>query len=54
MPAALWGLGGRDGGRPVPSEEAMSALADAAGADLARESRRARLRARLALASAQD
>ena len=48
-PAALWGLGGREGGRPVPSEEAMRALADAAAqADLAEEGRRAALRARLA------
>jgi anti-sigma regulatory factor (Ser/Thr protein kinase) len=48
-PAALWGLGGRDGGRPVPSEEVMRALADAARADLAQESRRGALRARLAV-----
>ena len=47
MPAALWGLGGREGGRPVPSEEAMRALADAAQADLAQEGQRAALRARL-------
>jgi hypothetical protein len=47
-PAALWGLGGRDGGRPVPSEDVMRALADAARTDLARETRRAELRARLA------
>ena len=50
MPAALWGLGGRDGGRPVPSEEVMRALADAARTDLAQETQRALLRARLALA----
>jgi anti-sigma regulatory factor (Ser/Thr protein kinase) len=50
IPAALWGLGGRDGGRPVPSEEVMRALADAARADLAQETERAVLRARLALA----
>jgi serine/threonine-protein kinase RsbW len=49
-PAALWGLGGRDGGRPVPSENVMSALADAARADLAQKPQRAALRARLALA----
>jgi anti-sigma regulatory factor (Ser/Thr protein kinase) len=49
-PAALWGLGGRDGGRPVPSEEVMRALADAARTDLAQETERAVLRARLALA----
>ena len=50
MPAALWGFGGREGGRPVPSEEVRRALAGAARADLAQESRRAELRARLALA----
>ena len=48
MPAALWGLGGRDGGRPVPSDEVMRGLAEAARADLAQESQRALLRARLA------
>jgi hypothetical protein len=47
-PAALWGLGGRDGGRPIPSEKVMRALADAARADLAQETQRAVLRARLA------
>lgn len=47
QPAALWGLGGREGGRPVPSEEVMSALAGAARTDLAEESERAALRARL-------
>jgi serine/threonine-protein kinase RsbW len=49
-PAALWGLGGRDGGRPVPSEGVMRALADAARADLTEETQRAALRARLARA----
>ena len=48
-PAALWGLGGREGGRPVPTEAVMRALADAARADLAQERQRGRLRARLAL-----
>jgi Histidine kinase-like ATPase domain len=48
-PAALWGLGGRDGGRPVPSDSALRALEDAGRGDLAQESRRAVLRARLAL-----
>jgi hypothetical protein len=47
-PAALWGLGGREGGRPVPSEPVLRALADAARADLAQEAERAALRARLA------
>jgi anti-sigma regulatory factor (Ser/Thr protein kinase) len=46
-PVALWGLGGRDGGRPVPSEEVMRALAEAGRADLAQEAQRAALRARL-------
>ena len=49
MPAALWGLGGRDGGRPVPSERVMGALTDAARADLSQEAQRGVLRARLAL-----
>jgi serine/threonine-protein kinase RsbW len=48
-PAALWGLGGRDGGRPVPSDAVLRALGEAARADLAQESQRAVLRARLAL-----
>src|SRR4051794_24356655 len=47
MPAALWGLGGRDGGRPVPTEDVMRALADGARTDLAQEAQRALLRARL-------
>jgi len=49
-PAALWGLGGRDGGRPVPSDAVIRALVDAGGSDLAQEGQRAVLRARLALA----
>lgn len=48
LPTALWGLGGRDGGRPVPSDEVMRALGEAARADLAQESQRAVLHARLA------
>jgi anti-sigma regulatory factor (Ser/Thr protein kinase) len=48
-PAALWGLGGRDGGRPVPSEAVLHALGEAARADLAQEPPRAALRARLAI-----
>jgi len=48
-PAALWGLGGRDGGRSVPSGAVVRALVEAARADLAEESQRAVLRARLAL-----
>lgn len=46
--AALWGLGGREGGRPVPSETVLAVLAGAARADLARETERAALRERLA------
>ena len=48
-PMALWGFGGREGGRPVPSEEVLRALADAGRTDLTQESQRAALRARLAL-----
>jgi serine/threonine-protein kinase RsbW len=48
-PAALWGLGGREAGRPVPSARVMRVLADAARADLAQEAQRGVLRARLAL-----
>ncbi len=47
-PAALWGLGGRLGGRSVPSEKVIHILADAAGGDLAQPAGRALLRARLA------
>jgi anti-sigma regulatory factor (Ser/Thr protein kinase) len=46
-PQALWGLGGREGGHPVPSPDVLRALADASRTDLARESERAELRARL-------
>jgi anti-sigma regulatory factor (Ser/Thr protein kinase) len=48
-PAALWGLGGRDGGRPVPSRAVLDALAEAARSDLTQETPRAALRGRLAL-----
>jgi serine/threonine-protein kinase RsbW len=51
-PIAQWGLGGRLGGRPVPSGEVMRALADARRTDLAQETQRALLRARLALGCA--
>ena len=47
MLAALWGLGGRDGGRAVPSEQVIRALADAARTDLTQETQRAVLRERL-------
>jgi anti-sigma regulatory factor (Ser/Thr protein kinase) len=46
---ALWGLGGRVGGHAVPSDAVVRALVAASGTDLARESQRAVLRARLAL-----
>jgi anti-sigma regulatory factor (Ser/Thr protein kinase) len=48
-PAALWGLGGRDGGRAVPPEDVISTLAHAARTDLGQESQQGALRARLAL-----
>lgn len=48
-PAALWGLGGRDGGRSVPSDAVLCALGEAGSADLAQEGQRAVLRVRLAL-----
>jgi anti-sigma regulatory factor (Ser/Thr protein kinase) len=49
-PAALWGLGGRKGGRPVPSETVIRILADAARGELVQPAERAMLRARLATA----
>jgi anti-sigma regulatory factor (Ser/Thr protein kinase) len=48
-PTALWGLGGRDGGRPVPSGAVLRALVEAARSDLTQEHQRAALRGRLAL-----
>lgn len=50
-PAALWGLGGREGGRSVPSAEVIRLLDDAAHGDLTQPADRAVLRARLATAS---
>jgi anti-sigma regulatory factor (Ser/Thr protein kinase) len=50
-PAALWGLGGREGGRPVPSETVISVLGRGAQGDLTRAADRAVLRARLTAAS---
>jgi anti-sigma regulatory factor (Ser/Thr protein kinase) len=47
-PAALWGLGGREGRHPVPREEILGILTDAARGDLAQPAERALLRARLA------
>ena len=49
-PEAMWGLGGRAGGRPAPSQARLDALAGAAHGDLADEAQRAALRARLAAA----
>jgi anti-sigma regulatory factor (Ser/Thr protein kinase) len=46
-PAALWGLGGRTGGRPIPPAVILDALGDAARGDLAGETQRAALRERL-------
>jgi anti-sigma regulatory factor (Ser/Thr protein kinase) len=47
-PMALWGLGGREGGHPLPSDEHLRALSDAGRTDLTQESQRDALRARLA------
>jgi serine/threonine-protein kinase RsbW len=47
-PRALWGLGGRAGGRAAPRPATLDTLRDAARFDLADEARRAALRARLA------
>jgi anti-sigma regulatory factor (Ser/Thr protein kinase) len=47
-PVALWGLGGREGGRPIPTAGILRALGEAGRTDLAQESRRDALRARLA------
>jgi anti-sigma regulatory factor (Ser/Thr protein kinase) len=49
-PAALWGLGGRAGGRPAPADAILDMLGDAARADLADATRRAALRERLGAA----
>lgn len=49
-PAALWGLGGREGGQPVPREEVIHIFADAAHRNLVQPAERALLRARLAIA----
>jgi anti-sigma regulatory factor (Ser/Thr protein kinase) len=49
-PAAIWGLGGRAGGRPVPREPIISVLTDATHHDLAQPAERAVLRGRLAVA----
>lgn len=49
-PAAIWGLGGRVGGHPVPPGEVIRILADAASGDLTQPAERAMLRAQLATA----
>jgi len=46
-PEAMWGLGGRAGGRPAPSSARLATLADAARGDLAAGAQQAALRARL-------
>ena len=48
--AAIWGLGGRGGGHPVPREEVVGIFADAVHHDLAQPAERAVLRGRLAMA----
>ena len=47
--SALWGLGGRQGGRPVPPDELIRALAEAARGDLSQETERGALRALIAM-----
>jgi serine/threonine-protein kinase RsbW len=49
-PAAIWGLGGRADGRPVPSEQVISILNDASHHDLEQPAESAVLRGRLATA----
>lgn len=46
-PQALWGIGGRGGGRSVPRPAVLDVLGDASRGDLADEAQRAALRARL-------
>ena len=50
-PAALWGFGGREGGRSVPPKRIMSILTQAAHGDLVQRSQQTMLRAQLADAS---
>jgi serine/threonine-protein kinase RsbW len=47
-PLALWGLGGREGGQPIPSAAMLRTFARAARTDLAQGDARDALRARLA------
>lgn len=46
-PVALWGLGGREGGRPVPGDEVVALLGEAGRTGLAQDGAQAALRARL-------
>lgn len=46
-PQAMWGLGGRAGGRPAPSPARIDTLTNAARGDLTDKAQRAALRARL-------
>lgn len=46
-PAALWGLGGREGGRPVPASQVIQLLAEAARGGLAQLAEQDLLRRRL-------
>ena len=49
-PVALWGIGGREGGRSAPSETVIRILAAAGRGDVMQPAKRAALRARLATA----
>jgi anti-sigma regulatory factor (Ser/Thr protein kinase) len=49
-PAAIWGMGSRAGGHPIPPAEIIAILGDAAHRDLAQPAERALLRGRLAMA----
>jgi hypothetical protein len=46
-PPAIWGFGGRGSGRPVPSDDVIRTIANAASGDLAQPAGRAILRAQL-------
>jgi anti-sigma regulatory factor (Ser/Thr protein kinase) len=46
-PAAIWGLGGRAGGHPVPRDDVIGIFADAARRNLVQPAERALLRGRL-------
>ena len=49
-PAAIWGLGGRAGGHPVPRDDVIGVFADAAQRNLVQPAERALLRGRLMMA----